>query len=91
MTNELKQFLLEEGFTEQELHSKKDVNWYEFTDLMEKLINANKNNEKKHAEKWYLHGFHDSETTESQNVSLTQTMKDAECHFHFVYEHEMKK
>lgn len=41
--------------------------------------------EKGIALKWYLKGFHDAETTESQPVSIEQTMKDAETHFYLQY------
>ena len=35
---------------------------------------------------WYLKGFEDAETTESQPVSHEQTMKDAETHFYLVWD-----
>ena len=42
--------------------------------------------EKEIALKWYLKGFRDAETTEKQEgVSLDQTLKDAETHFHIQY------
>jgi hypothetical protein len=34
---------------------------------------------------WYLKGFEDSETTDRQQVSLEQTMRDAETHFQLVW------
>jgi len=40
----------------------------------------------KHARYWYLKGFEDAETTETQPVCLEQTMKDAETQFDYVWE-----
>ena len=42
--------------------------------------------EKEQAMRWYLKGFEDAETTERQPVSHEQTMRDAETHFHFVWD-----
>lgn len=43
---------------------------------------------KEFALEWYLKGFKDAETTESQNVPLSQTLKDAETHFNLIWQEQ---
>lgn len=50
------------------------------------LDNVSKRSSFENAMYWYLKGFEDAETTESQPVSHEQTMKDAETHFYLVWD-----
>jgi uncharacterized protein (DUF2164 family) len=42
-------------------------------------------NEKQIANYWYMKGIKDAETTVSQDVELSQTLKDFETHFELQY------
>lgn len=51
-----------------------------------RLANVSERYSFENAMYWYMKGFQDAETTESQLVSHEQTMKDAETHFHLVWD-----
>lgn len=42
--------------------------------------------DKETARQWYLNGFQDAETTDTQPVSLDQTMKDASTFFEILWD-----
>ena len=45
-------------------------------------------NEKQIANYWYMKGVKDAETTERQDVELSQTLKDFETHFELQYKYQ---
>jgi hypothetical protein len=47
-------------------------------------------NEKQLANYWYMKGVKDAETTVSQDVELSQTLKDFETHFELQYKSRLR-
>jgi hypothetical protein len=55
----------------------------------DQIISLLKKSEKQIANYWYMKGVKDAETTERQDVELSQTLRDFQTHFELQHDHTL--